>query len=911
MSFELDEATIAAMIQEARQCFLEEDAPEDLKTLQEGVKQGQNCTDFKSLLRAAHSLKGGAGIAQLSSLGELAHQLEDVLEALYQGETTHPNEAWMLMEWGVHEIAMMLNQAQTVETVSADPNLVQALTEFTTTKPLVGVSETILSSDNSNSLIQTLLENDLETCCTRIEQLSQETSSEQIQEAITTFYNECLLLGETLDLPWLIEIIDPLKAILKQVEPLEALQITQQLIIELRQQRKAYLTGEYSSGGSSISSVSVTTFDDEEWSNDGLEDDWNNELDFLGDLTDNQTPINNQDFCSQPIEEELTPLSQLRIPLERLEGMTNNIEELLVAKERLCLQQQQLSQVTRQLRQITRQFAPITQHIQTFYDQLAIAPLSATTSRNEDFDALELDGFTEVHSSLQTFQELILKIQENYADLNLINQDFADNVEVVHTNLDNLYTNITESRLVPFAMMAQRFIPQIQYLNRRFGKSVELSLQGEEILIDQIILEQLQTPLTHLINNAFDHGIEEPQERLIKQKSKMAKIRLEAKVDNNQLVIILSDDGQGIDLYKVYQKAKIKGIAEANTPFEELSKTNILNLIFRPNFSTAKTINELSGRGMGLDIVRSKIQKLRGTIVVETEENQGTTFIMKIPLNLSLMPLFLLQWQNNLLAIPTASVLDSIPINEIVWIDQNSSLVNWRGNPISVISLSEVLCYPQSSKESIAPQIAMVLDNFCTPFMVMVDSLLSEQKLIVKPFDDTVTTPNYLAGCTILGGGEIAPVILPHSLNITLPRNKTEQPTITYPVSNANQPTILVAEDSVATRRLLERLLTKVGFSVIVCRDGQDALDQLSQYNRNINLIISDVEMPRLNGFELLKTIRSDKNWQKIPVVMATSRTGQHHQQQAMQLGANAYLGKPILPNILLETIDPLLNPVS
>ncbi len=920
MSFELDPATIAAMLKEARQCFLEEDAPKDLKTLQEGVKQRQNCTDFKSLLRAAHSLKGGAGIAQLSSLAELAHALEDVLQAVESQKIGNPNEGWTLLDWGVNEIAMLLNQARTVENVVADPNLLNALTQFTVSPPQPPEEKPRVAE--SSSLIQGMLEKDLEECFTRIEEVSTKTEIKAIKEGLAHFYQECLLLGETLDLPWLLQGIEPLGAMLATVDPLCVLAIAQELIVELRSQRDRYLISLTSSSGASLQTISEDAMSIElgEWP-DEYEENWDEEFDcVIAASTQEEQPQNNQQLLSQSednkesspelveVEEDITFLSQLRIPLERLEKMNNNVEELLVVRERFRIQQQQLSQVTRQIRQIARQFGPIIDQVQTLYDQSAIAPISTISSPSNDFDTLELDGFTDLHSSLQTFQELMLKVQEKHSDLNLINQEFSENLEIIQTNVDDLYNNITESRLVPFGIVAQRFFPQVQYLNRRYGKSVELSIVGEQILIDQVILEQLQTPLTHLLNNAFDHGIEEPAKRLANEKLATATINLEAKTENNQLVLSLTDDGQGIDLHQVYLKARKLGLKFSDIPFEQLSQATIIDWIFQPGFSTSREVNALSGRGVGLDIVRSKIQNLRGTIQVTTQPNKGTTFIITIPLNLSLLPLFLVQCQEHTIAIPTASILENIPAAEIVWADKDLTTVNWHNQTLRVIPISELLSYPQPLTKLVSPEAGIVLESGSGPLMIMVDALLSEQKLMVKPFDDTVTTPPYLAGCTILGGGEIVPVILPQSLTLSTPSNYAAEKVVIPSINSTNKAKILVAEDSVATRRLLERTLTQVGFSVIVCRDGQDALDQLNRLSEEINLIISDIEMPRLNGFELLEIVRSNDNWEQIPFVMATSRTGNHHQQQAMKLGANAYVGKPILPNILLKTIEPLLK---
>lgn len=767
MSFELDEVTLAAMTQEARQCFLDEDAPNYLQILENEIKQGCQQADFTQILRASHSLKGGAGIADIHSVRALAHYLEDVIDVIQKQPNCDDQRGWKLLEWTVNEVALLLYQARTIQVVTADPKLLNALADFVTSP-----------SEQGEQLNQT-------------ESLTPSTVAPTVENH---------------------QSIDP------------------------------------------------------------------------------QAQV------------------QLRIPLERLESMTNHVEELLVTRERLRSRQQQLAQVTRKIRQISRQLEPIQDQIQTFYNQLAINPISVSSATNQDFDALEMDRYTELHSSLQTFQELMLQFQENYADLTLINQDFSDNLDTVDTNLDSLYTQVTESRLVPFEVVAKRFFPQIQSLNRRYDKLVDFSIEGEDTLIDQLLLEQLQTPLTHLINNAFDHGIESPSERLVHQKSAQAKILLKASIKNHQLEIILSDDGRGIDLYKVYQRAKNKQLISPKVTFDQLSQKAILDLIFQPNFSTVETVGELSGRGVGLDIVRSKLQKLRGKIEVTNEPGQGTKFILTIPLNLSFISLFLVQWQHHLFAIPTASVLETIPSSEIVWLKAECPTVKWRDQSIPVHDLSCLLSTQNNSKHSNKSQVGLVLESSSTPIMVMVDNLISEEQLIVKPFDDTVFVPNYLVGCTILGGGEIVPVILPQAFTVSFPVKPVAETSNHASAKAKKYGTILIAEDSVATRRLLERILEQMGFNVIACRDGQEALEKLQFHQEGIDLIISDIEMPKVNGFELLEKVRSHPHWAHIPVVMATSRTGQRHRQQGMELGANAYLGKPILPKVLLNTIKPLIR---
>ncbi|BAU64553.1 CheA signal transduction histidine kinase [Stanieria sp. NIES-3757] len=989
MSSQLDPAILAAITQEARQCFLDEDAPEYLQALTEGFENRYGSPDFTSILRAAHSLKGGAGLAALPSLQELAHKLEDVLQGIQQNQIEEIDSAWRLVESAINEIAFVLTQARTVDDVLADSNLIAALEALG--KFSVSANETTPKQQDNSTFIDKALTQDLEACFINVEELPEDAPEIVIQQCLANFVDECTFLGETLNLSWLVETVAPLPSVLAESPTLESLLFTKEIISLLRNQRDCYLQEQESRvietdsliTLESESEVAVATSVPNTLVINALTEDLENilttveelpedapeiliqqclenfvdECIFLGEtlnlawLVETVTSLTtaivdleaqeilsfaqevikqlrtkreqylNPQVATQQAEattETLTPqvektaLAQIRIPLQNLEGVTNNVEELIVIQGRLSLQQTQLKQANQRLRSLTRQFEPLREQIQNLYNQLAIESIAGGTSTSSaanelEFDSLELDRYTELHGSLQTFQELMLQIQETRTDLELVNQEVTEDLEQVEKNLATLYTRVTESRLVPFRILAQRFIPQIQTLNRRYQKSVHLEIQGQDTLVDQVLLEQLQTPLTHLLNNAFDHGIESPQERQQNHKSKTAKIALEAKVDHNQLIIKIQDDGQGINLEKVYQRAKEKGICLSDQEFNQFSSEEIINWIFQPDFSTASQVTDLSGRGMGLDIVRTQIRKLRGNLQVHTQWGQGTTFTIKLPLNLSLMSLLLTQVQNRIIAIPSNSVKETLLYSELDWTNTQQTTINWHQKTVSVVSLASLLPCPRSPLVSVQPKVAIVLETALGELAILVDSLLGEDQLIVKPFDDTIPIPSYLAGCTILGTGEVIPVILPQGLEIksvsaTVPIS-TRSTTLT-----SQTKTILVAEDSVATRRMLEKILSAVGYQVIVCRDGQEAIDVLNQHQTRIDLVLSDIEMPRVNGFEVLQNIRSHPVWEGIPVVMATSRTGDRHRQQAMDLGATGYLGKPIQPQELLEKIESLLS---
>jgi chemotaxis protein histidine kinase CheA/ActR/RegA family two-component response regulator len=1005
MSSQLDPAILAAITEEARQCFLDEDAPEYLQALQEGL-QLRDRADFTTILRAAHSLKGGAGLAALSGLQELSHKLEDVLQLVQQQALEDVDSSWQLIERAVDEIAFVLVQARTIQEVTVDRAIIEAL-EVVAAAHLHLATENNSTQNNTssaNTLIIKALTGDFEKNIAEIAELTDDIPEEILQPCLTSFYDECSFLAETLDLPWLQESIESVKAIVADCSPVEALLLTQQIIPELLTQRDNYLaqleageTSQASSQNSENEFITKALTEDlanalaevEELAEDFPEAiiqpclmNFYEQCLFLGETLDlpwlseaveplavfldsplaalaiaKEIAKELQVKCIEWLEHKIQPesieqqqiediditedfqatqlqlptvtpqqpktaepvivkaetaLAQLRIPLQRMENMSNNVEELLLIQTRLQRQQRQIERSNQLLRKLARQFEPIRDSIQAVYHRLAIEDSKknliqqSNSADNSAFDALELDRYSELHGSLQSFQELILQISEARNDIDLANRELGEDVDRVTKNLDILYNNVTESRLVPFRILAQRFIPQIQALNRRYEKEVNLKIQGETTLLDQVLLEQLQIPLTHLLNNAFDHGIESKSERQEAQKTSASEIALICAVENNQLAITIKDDGRGINLRKVYQKAVDRGLCSPEISFDRLQPQEIIQFIFQPDFSTAAQVTDISGRGMGLDIVYDRVRKLRGRLNVDTDFGKGTTFRLQFPLNMSLLSLLLVQLQNRIVAIPNSSIRETFPYREVTYADSAEKTIVWQQKTIPLVSLANLLPCPRQPFGVTQPKVVMVLETSFGLSAVFADGLISEEKLIVKPFDDTIPVPSYLAGCTILGTGEVVPVMLPQGLESSITQFATVNTSNEKPTSDRTL-TLLVAEDSVATRRMLERVLTAVGYQVVLCRDGQEAVEQLDRLQGKVDAIISDVEMPRMNGFELLQQVRSNSAWQQIPVIMATSRTGDRHREQAMSLGANNYIGKPIQPQELLDAIEALV----
>lgn len=901
MTFSLDPSILESITQEARQCFLEEDAPNYLQVLQQGLERlaHRQAPDYQALMRAAHSIKGGAGVAQIPELSELAHRLEDLLEAWNQNRIQNTDLALELLQRGLEELADFLSSAgDSHELLGADPHLLRSIDEFNAQLGARGeVSVELCDVTPAKiKLIKTALLSDLENCLNQVETLLAEgVAADRLLAQLQVLAEESLLLGEAYDLPWLVSAAETLADSLHQ-SPLEQplADLAQQWIGELRQQRARYFADPKLPPSAPEPPPKAA------W--DGTLEDGN-----------------------APTQAAAVPLSQtgvqLRIPLQQLEEIGSVVGELMTYHERLMLHQQQLRQSSQNLRRLVEQVKPVRDRVQSIYDQMSTTttpPASTQHPEAQEFDALEMDRYTTLHSSLQTFEELITQVQETRVDLDLLARELAQDLTQVRMDLDRLYDRVTTSRLVPFKIFAQRFLPQLRRTSARAGKNVQLQVSGENVLVDKVLLEQLQTPLTQILNNALAHGIETPEERASLDKPKIAQIFLGAKIEAGEVAIAFADDGRGIDLTQIYRKAVACGLCPPHVPMDRLQREDILNFIFQSGFSTADTVSNLSGRGIGMDIVRTQVKQLRGSIDVETLPGRGTTFTIRLPLSMSLLSLLLCRVAGRTIALPADTILETIPLTDLAeanegngksrssgspWWKKTDS-IQWRGQRVPLKPLTALLPYNRQFTLSVPPKVVLILKGSSGAIAVTVDSIVDERQLILRSFDDTVPIPSYVVGCTILGTGEVVPVILPRFLKILDGHKPLTVPSL-FPI--ASNRTILVVEDSTGARRSLERILSHAGYAVLPCRDGQDALNTLGQRQGRVDLVISDVEMPVMNGFDLLSRIRAHSQWHALPVVMLTSRTGDRHRQKALSLGANAYLGKPVTPTELLAGIERLL----
>jgi chemosensory pili system protein ChpA (sensor histidine kinase/response regulator) len=555
------------------------------------------------------------------------------------------------------------------------------------------------------------------------------------------------------------------------------------------------------------------------------------------------------------------------------------------------------------------------------------------------FDALEMDRYSDLHLLSQEVMETIVQIQEVTSDIGLSLEDTDQTARELNQTAKQLQTNLTRIRMRPLSELVGRFSRALRDLSLQYGKLVELKVLGSGTLIDRSILEALSDPLMHLVRNAFDHGIEDPATRIPQGKPPKGVIEIKAAHRGNQTIITVSDDGKGINLNKIRAKAEAMGLdAEL---LAAASEDELLSLIFEPGFSTADQVTDLSGRGVGMDVVRNNLSSIRGDIRVDTQPGRGTTFTLTVPFTLSVARVLLVESNGMLLAFPTDVIEEMLLlIPEQVLTTPGSVVLNWEGEMVPLIRLGAWLKFscprrattPEGVPTISEPTVLMISQGDQLVGM-QVDRCWGEREVAIRQVTGPLVMPPGFASCTILGDGKVVPLVdatsllrwiassdRPESRDVINHDKSCDPPTKKPLLSTAykdNPPaeaipqsqkdTILVVDDSINVRRFLALALEKAGYLVEQAKDGQDAVEKLLS-GTPCCAVICDIEMPRLDGYGFLARVKSDPKFSELPIAMLTSRSGDKHRQLAMTLGAAAYFSKPYNERELLRTLKQVIT---
>jgi two-component system chemotaxis sensor kinase CheA len=477
--------------------------------------------------------------------------------------------------------------------------------------------------------------------------------------------------------------------------------------------------------------------------------------------------------------------------------------------------------------------------------------------------------------------------------LNLLLRNIKQDNYTLDIMINNLLDDIKKVMLVPFSYLFDLFPKAVRELSRSLGKEVTLKIAGDNLEIDRRILDELRDPLIHIIRNSVDHGIETPETRKSKGKPETGTISISIdQKGGNKIEIIIEDDGRGIDPESAFQSALRNKIVTKDEA-EKLTEQEKLMLIFQSGVSTSEIITDISGRGLGLAIVKEKIEKLGGTLSLQSTYGKGTKFSILLPLSFATIRGLIVRVKDSEFVIPTFNVEKAVRINrkEISTVE-NKEIIQIDKITYPFIELSKALGLSGNNRAAEDENIiVLLLSALDKKIALKVDSVLYEQEVLVKNLGKQLIRMKNIAGATVLGSGKIAPVInAPDLIKSTLKAPSSIKAKDKAAAKPQDVKPILVVEDSITARTLLKNILDTAGYKVKTAVDGIDALTALK--TEEFSLVISDVEMPRMNGFDLTAKIRSEKNLSDLPVILVTSMGSQEHREKGIDAGANAYIVK-------------------
>lgn len=602
----------------------------------------------------------------------------------------------------------------------------------------------------------------------------------------------------------------------------------------------------------------------------------------------------------------------IRVSADLIEKMIDLSGENSINRSRIEMDLSQFGHTLVEMELAIQRLADQLRRMEGELETQIIAKHGIEHSRYTDFDPLEMDQY----SSLNQLSKSLAESASDLVDFkNTLSHKIRD-TESLLLQQSRIQAEIQEglmrTRLVPFSRLLPRLQRIVRQTSTALNRPAELFVNNTEGELDRNILERLVTPLEHMLRNAIDHGLEDRAQRQQANKPEAGRIELNIQRQGTDVVVVFSDDGQGIDVEKVRQKALLAGLIK---PEQVLEQQDILQLIFHPGLSTAEQITQISGRGVGLDVVQSDIKALGGHVSVDSVYGKGTTFTIRVPTTVAVSDALMVKVADQQFAIPLAQI-DRIvrvsPASLEQYFESPKELFEYENKRYPLRYLSEFVGnqpMPRLNGMMYSLPVLMIKANNGQTVALLVDQLIgSRAQIVVKPIGQQFASIGAIAGATILGDGQVCLILdgqnIARQIQST-PRHKQLNEAVYRQRESDERRLVMIVDDSVTVRKVTSRLLERQGYDVVTAKDGVDAIEQLE--NIKPDLMLLDIEMPRMDGFEVLNLVRHHDMHQYMPIIMITSRTGEKHRERAFSLGVSQYMGKPFQEEELLENIDALL----
>ncbi|MFL0811379.1 MAG: Hpt domain-containing protein [Agarilytica sp.] len=534
--------------------------------------------------------------------------------------------------------------------------------------------------------------------------------------------------------------------------------------------------------------------------------------------------------------------------------------------------------------------------------------------QHDDFDPLEMDRYSHL-------QQLSRSLIESASDLADLKGDLNERLKVTETLLlqqsrvnTTLQEGLMRSRMVPFSRLVPRLRRIVRQVAAELGKNVSFELDNVEGELDRSVLERMVPPFEHMLRNAVDHGIESPEDRAQSGKSESGRIVLTLAREGGDVIIRLADDGRGVNLQRVREKAIERGLMAEDA---ELADHDIMQFILHAGFSTAEKVSQISGRGVGMDVVHAEIKQLGGSVTINSEWGKGTEFVVRLPFTLSVNRALMVAIGGDHYAVPLSSIEGIVRISPFElehYYSNSDAQFEYASENYHVRYLGALLKRGTQATLTghVLPLPVLLVRSAEHTMALQVDAVMGSREIVVKSLGQQFSTVPGLSGATVMGDGSVVVILDPHALvrqeiaRASILIDGTELQDSAEQIEDQRIRQIMVVDDSVTVRKVTTRFLEREGFEVVTAKDGVDAIRLLQEGVPDLMLL--DIEMPRMDGFEVAKTVRATKRWEDLPIIMITSRTGDKHREHALSLGVNNYLGKPYQEDILLEAIGDILG---
>jgi chemosensory pili system protein ChpA (sensor histidine kinase/response regulator) len=627
---------------------------------------------------------------------------------------------------------------------------------------------------------------------------------------------------------------------------------------------------------------------------------------------------------SAPVEPEVTPPPDvanrrrgvedrrnagqvLRVPVRRLDDLVRAVSELVLNRSTLEQHYAALIKQVEELKFSAARIRKVAQKLEADYEVRALAGnLGKSTGGAYGFDELEFDRYTDFHLLTRELAETANDVATVSARVTDSIGDFDGDLTRLGRVTREIQDKTLEFRMVPLGTLTTRLERAVRVTAENCGKLVDFAIDGEHVALDKSLLEHMSDPLLHLLRNAVDHGIETPDARTATGKAERGRIIVRAYHDGTDVVIEVEDDGRGLDVERIRRTAIDRGLVGA-AEAAMLAPEALFAFVFEPGFSTAKAISEISGRGVGMDVVKSKVNRVGGRIRIDSRAGEGTRWSVRVPMTLAITRVLLVRAGGETFGLPLGAVVQIVrPHPTAIGRVGTERVLTLDGRTYPLRDLADTLGLPRAS-DAPAVQPVLIANLGGRRMALAVDQIVHSRDAVVKSLGTHLRRVRGVWGATLLGDGTV--ILILNAADLAGAADETPVRVAARPaVSQQRAYTILVVDDSLSMRHVLSTAIKKAGWTPLQARDGLDALEIMHRSTERPDLIMLDIEMPRMDGFEFLSTMRSQPAYADLPIVMLTSRGGDKHRDKASALGATDYMVKPFREDVLVETINRLVQ---